>query len=56
MRFEPKFPLCTVVSGNSTVDLLVVAFFSKCGTFFAKIALCRPSTILVEKVRMVATC
>ena len=32
------------ISGKSTVDLLVIAFFSKCGTFFAKIASCRPST------------
>ena len=39
--------LCTrsnvAVSGNSTVDLLVTAFFSK-RTFFTKISSCGPST------------
>ena len=42
------------VSGNSTMDLLVIAFFSKHGTFLLK-SLCA-DLVLVEKVRMVASC
>ena len=36
--------LNTAVSGNSTVNLLVIAFFPNMGLFFAKIASCGPST------------
>ena len=44
----------TAVSGNLTVDLLVIAFSPNVGTFLLKSL--RADLVLVEKVRMVASC
>ena len=45
---EPKFAILYKLKHgsqwNSTVDLLVIAFFSKRGTYFTKITSCGPST------------
>ena len=46
--------LNTAVSGNSTVNLLVIAFFQTWDFFLLK--LLRVDLVLVEKVRMAASC